>query len=444
MPLPQVAAASPAPAAARRRLFVSYSHGDLVEFGQHFIKYLRLLVRGNPALGYSEADIFFDRDQLRAGEDWGESIQAALETAGALIFLVSPNSLTSAFCLERELKEAVQRGIPVLPVILCDCPWEDQPLPGDPRGRSIGKLGALPKDENFSLRPVRKWSDPATAWNSVVTQLADALRKPVVEAPVAARPAANPVPPLLPYACNQNLARASFDRGVVGWSRSALLVFVKGRLEDRLPRFWDLLRDKTLAEFVLSRRKSRVLAQRALKWPSAWDGNRVTKDMALEVCCALSEALERNRFAIGDCAGLAAALTRQSEILPLMATLPDEPLKALSSSLRALLKLIESCPEGAPVDQLSIAFLVESEPLIAEKSLVKALQLGGFQRTHIVELAPLEALTPEDVRVWYRDEQLENFCSLDEQALVDQVFAGHSAALRFAPFEARLKPLLNL
>jgi hypothetical protein len=53
-------------------------------------------------------------------------------------------------------------------------------------------------------------------------------------------------------------------------------------------------------------------------------------------------------------------------------------------------------------------------------------------------------LTPEDVRVWYRDEQLENFCSLDEQALVDQVFAGHSAALRFAPFEARLKPLLNL
>jgi hypothetical protein len=166
--------------------------------------------------------------------------------------------------------------------------------------------------------------------------------------------------------------------------------------------------------------------------------------MALEVCCALSEALERNRFAIGDCAGLAAALTRQSEILPLMATLPDEPLKALSSSLRALLKLIESCPEGAPVDQLSIAFLVESEPLIAEKSLVKALQLGGFQRTHIVELAPLEALTPEDVRVWYRDEQLENFCSLDEQALVDQVFAGHSAALRFAPFEARLKPLLNL
>lgn len=451
MPLPQIAAASPAPAASRRRLFVSYSHADLLEFGQHFIKYLRLQIRGEHALGYAETDIFFDRDQLRAGEDWGESIQAALESAGAFIFLVSPNSLTSNFCVDRELKDAVLRGIPVIPVILCDCPWEEQPLPGDPQGRSIGKLGALPKDENFSLRPVRKWNDPATAWNSVVCQIADALRTPAADASIGgasrivpvARSTASAVPPLLPYACNQYLARASFDRGVVGWSRTALLVFIKGRLDDRLPRFWDRLRDKTLAEFVLSRRKTRVLSQRALKWPSAWDGNRVTRDMALDVCCALSEALEHNRYAISDCAGLASALTRQAEILPLMATLPDEPLKALSSTLRALLKLIESCPEGAPVDQLTIAFLVESEPLIAEKNLVKALQLTGFQRTHIVELAPLEALTQEDVRVWYRDEQLEKFCSHDEQALVDLVFAGHTEPIRFASFEASLKPLLD-
>jgi len=47
--------------------------------------------------------------------------------------------------LEPQRGLAAQRGIPNIPVVLLPCPWEEQPLLGDPRKRKLGAIGALPK-----------------------------------------------------------------------------------------------------------------------------------------------------------------------------------------------------------------------------------------------------------------------------------------------------------
>lgn len=461
MPLPRAlaataaAAAAPAsvpapPAGAGRLLFVSYSHRDMRGYADAFHRYLRLMLRNTPGLGFGEDDVFFDRQGLKAGDDWDQSIQSALERAAVLVLLVSDNSLASRYCVDTELGAAVRRGIPVLPVVLCECPWEGQPLPGDAAGRRLAALQALPKDEAFQLRPVRNWRDRNAAWDAVVDQLAAALRGGAAAAGPAPEPvrpapgAACALPPLLPYFCDQQPAERAFNQGVMRWRGSALLVLVKGVFEDRPPQFWARLRHKNLGGLA-ALRQSQVLDQRPLCWPSALDGTRVSRSIGDDVRLALAEALTRNPYGLdGESPplALAAALQGLGGVLPLMASLPAEPRKALSAGLLALLALLESAPESAPLERLVIAFLVEDEALIAERNLVRRLGLEGHQRTQVVELERLRELVPDDVVRWHRDQELHRWCSLDEHALSLRVF-GDAPQLRVAQFEARVKSLLG-
>lgn len=445
MPLPQVSRQpSTSLGVSRRLLFVSYSHADMAEYGATFIQYLILKLRGSPDLGYSESDLFFDKNRLRAGEDWDESIQAALERAGALIFLVSHNSLFSKYCMEREVAMAAQRGIPIIPVLLLSCPWEELPLPGDPRKRRLGAIGALPKTADFSLLPVNDWPNRAHAWDSTVDQLAEALRGDAAEsAAPSARSRAAGLPPLLPYFCDQQRLEGGFNRGMMGWAGAPLLVLVKGLIEDRPPRFWDRLREKNLADFATARRQLPLLEQRVLNWPVAWDGARVRKGLDADILCALSDAITGNQFDIDSAATLANRLEQLGGVLPLLATLPDEPVKALCASLQALLDLFAACPEQARLDRLVIAFVIEDDALIAEPNLAKQLKLLGHARAQLVELDRLRELTREDVRIWHRAQDLRKYCDLDEQGLVAAVF-DTLETLRFGQFEARLKPLLGI
>lgn len=427
-------------------LFVSYAHEDLLEFAAPFIDYLILKLRGLPELGYGEADIFFDRNRLKAGQFWDEAIQTALERADALIFLLSPHALLSQYCMERELATAAQRGIRIIPVLLQACPWASLPLPGDPRKRRLGDIGALPKAEDFSLRPVSDWATPEAAWDATVDQLVEALQgaaAPGVTS-VPARPSCPPCPPpLLPYFCDQQPIEAAFNRGMLEWSAAALLVLVKGLIDDRPLRFWDRLRQKNLADFTTARRQLPLLEQRALNWPSAWDGARVRKTMTVDVLCALSDALTGNTFAIASPEALATRLDALHGVLPLMTTLPDEPPRALAAGLQALCGIFAACPGHAPLDRLVIAFVIEDGALIAADNLLKRFKLAGHARVRVVELEPLQALTRDEVRIWHRSQQVEKFCDLDEPSLLTAVF-DDAESLRFGLFESRLKPLLGL
>ena len=442
MPLPLISRPPrPAQARAPRLLFVSYAHADMAEYGATFIKYLILKLRGQPDLGYGEADIFFDQNRLKAGQYWDETIQAALEQAGALIFLVSHHSLFSKYCMEREVGTAVQRGIPVIPVILHACPWDEQPLPGDRQGRTLGKVGALPKDSQFALLPVKNWPDAESAWDATVDQIVEALREPPPLAPSTPRRAG--LSPLLPYFCNQHALESAFNQGIKAWTHAALVVLVKGHIDDRPTRFWDRLREKNLADFASARLHLPVLEQRALNWPAAWDGARVRKDLQGDILNALSDALTGNQFTLGSPAALANQLDTLTGVRPLLATLPNEPPRALAAGLQALLQVFEACPEHTRLDRLVLSFVVEDDSLLEQAHLAKHLRLVGHDRVWVVELAPLQELDQDEVRIWHRTQDLEKLAAIDEQTLVAEVFKD-ATSLRFGPFEARLKPLLGL
>lgn len=120
---------------------------------QAFMENLRLLLRGMDELRISEGQVFFDRNKLRAGDDWDETIQCALEEADYFIFLVSTHSLNSNYCYSRELETAARRSLPIIQVVLKDCPWEHQPIPGDAKSVDSVPLERFRRMRNSSFAP---------------------------------------------------------------------------------------------------------------------------------------------------------------------------------------------------------------------------------------------------------------------------------------------------
>lgn len=446
MPLPNAKLATAPPARGERHLFVSYSHrdGDDADLPRRCIDALRLLAQGQPELGLASERIFFDRRNLVAGDLWDEEIQAAIRRSHLFVFLVSQQSLVSDYCMRQELKVAAELGIPIVPVLLTDCLWQDQPVPDDSAGRRLGAFDAVPKDDKGQLVPVSQWPDLDGAFRRVAEQIGRRLARDLGRTitPPAALAQRRIVPPLLPYRCNQEPQEAQFDRGLLRWRGQALLVLVRGTAEDNAPRFWERLRCKNLQDY-LDELPLAALEPRPLPWPEALDDGRVRKDIALDVTCALSNALTGSRFKLQDGADLAAALAAQPGLRALYAAPRHEGAKALSASLRALLALIDSAPAEAPLQRLVLALLVEEPALLAEADLVRALRLGNPARTQIVELDPLLALDADDVRKWHLDQEIEALSGLDDERLLAQVF-GSDSQLRLRRFDERVRPLLGI
>lgn len=72
--------------------------------------------------------IWVDRlDGILGGDDWRRSIQEGLRNAVALIAVLSPEYITSKYCL-RELATADELDIPILPLMLRNVPYEQYPI----------------------------------------------------------------------------------------------------------------------------------------------------------------------------------------------------------------------------------------------------------------------------------------------------------------------------
>jgi WD40 repeat protein/tetratricopeptide (TPR) repeat protein len=98
-------------------LFLSYSRED--------IAFTRRLVGALSDLG---RDIWVDLDDLYAGEEYWPKICSAIEAANAFVFVVSPGSICSEYCL-RELAHAVQHNKRILPLITREVLAETMPRP---------------------------------------------------------------------------------------------------------------------------------------------------------------------------------------------------------------------------------------------------------------------------------------------------------------------------
>lgn len=113
-------------------VFISYSHKDEA-WKDRLVTHLTVIK--------DVLQPWSDRN-IQAGDEWGEEIRKAMDSAKVAVFLISPNFLTSTFILETEIPYLLERrereGITIVPVICDDCLWQEVP--------SLAKLQARPRD----------------------------------------------------------------------------------------------------------------------------------------------------------------------------------------------------------------------------------------------------------------------------------------------------------
>jgi internalin A len=132
------------------RLFYSYSHKD-ESLRNKLETHLKLLQRQ----GLIEP--WHDR-KIEAGDEWKRKIDENLERAAIILLLVSADFITSDYCYEKEMQQALerheQREVRVIPVVVRDVNWRIAPF---------AELQALPKDG----KAVTLWEDRDSAWPNV-------------------------------------------------------------------------------------------------------------------------------------------------------------------------------------------------------------------------------------------------------------------------------------
>ena len=108
------------------KVFVSYSRKDASWF-QRLYEHLRPLA----ATGHFE--LWSDSD-ITPGESWRDAIQRSIESANAIILLISPDYLASEFIANLELPQLIEaakaRSVPIIPILIR--PTAYQSLIGQP------------------------------------------------------------------------------------------------------------------------------------------------------------------------------------------------------------------------------------------------------------------------------------------------------------------------
>lgn len=111
-------------AGSRPSIFGSYSHKD-----RKYVEAVRLHLK---PLERDNALEFWDDSKIKAGEQWRDEIQLAIQRASAAILFVSANFLASDFIHTDEipplLAEAKQRGTLIIPLIVGHCLFTQHPV----------------------------------------------------------------------------------------------------------------------------------------------------------------------------------------------------------------------------------------------------------------------------------------------------------------------------
>lgn len=137
------------------RAFISYSHQDKAALERLHV-HLKNLTRER------QIKTWYDRDIL-AGGDLDAEIEREMEAANIFLLIVSPDFIASDYCVEREMKRALERhaagSAHVVPIIVEECDWKAMP--------ELRQLKAVPTDG----KAVSEWANPNTAYLDVVQEL---------------------------------------------------------------------------------------------------------------------------------------------------------------------------------------------------------------------------------------------------------------------------------
>jgi len=104
--------------------------------------------------------------RIGVGTEWAGQIDEHLNTARAILLLVSAAFLASDYCYDKEMGRALERheagAAWVIPIILRPVDWKDAPF---------AKLQVLPRDG----RPVTTWTNRDAAWRDVARGIREAV-----------------------------------------------------------------------------------------------------------------------------------------------------------------------------------------------------------------------------------------------------------------------------
>lgn len=190
------------------RAFISYSHHDKAALDRLHV-HLKNLTRG----GHIET--WYDRDIL-AGSDLNAEIARELEAADLFLLLVSPDFIASDYCVEREMKRALERhaagAARVVPIIVEECDWKAM--------GELRQLKAVPTDG----QAISEWANANTAYLNVVQELRRIIEADGSPATVAT---ATPEPVAVRPATTRYRAKRQFDQIDKSDFRDAAFVIIK-------------------------------------------------------------------------------------------------------------------------------------------------------------------------------------------------------------------------
>jgi len=132
-------------------IFFSSAHAD-DELRDQLARQLKILEHQQMAVTWCDR-------QIPAGSQWANVIDDRLNAADIILLLISPDFLSSDFCMKVEYPRAMERHEAgeacVIPVLLRSCPWKES---------TYNTLQAYPKD----LVPVTSWRNQDEALYNVV------------------------------------------------------------------------------------------------------------------------------------------------------------------------------------------------------------------------------------------------------------------------------------
>ncbi len=137
------------------KVFITYSHNDLEQNCKLKTCLVGIEDEGKITL--------WDDNKILPGDEWEKVISDNLVTSDILLYLVSATSLESKNC-NKELAEALDFKIRVIPIILEVCHW---------RNHELSRFEVLPRKG----RPTNEWEPESDGWQNVVAGIRKTVEK---------------------------------------------------------------------------------------------------------------------------------------------------------------------------------------------------------------------------------------------------------------------------
>lgn len=128
---------------------------------------------------------------------------------------------------------------------------------------------------------------------------------------------------------------------------------------------------------------------------------------------------------------------------PPFTQLPNGEKAQLAAGLKVLLNMLEHSPADTALAKLIITTSIEAKSVLHDSDLSQTLALSGYQRTHIIDLPPLQEIERDDIRSWHLTHKIETEYRVTEDALLDRVFGDKPPTpLRLRTFATKVQDLL--